>query len=65
MLKNGKFLFKIVLLVYLFLALLGLPCCSGFSLVTASRVTLLLRYAGFSLQWLLFWSTGFRVQGPQ
>ena len=40
MLKNGKFLFKIVLLIYLFLALLGLPCCSGFSLGTASRVTL-------------------------
>ena len=42
-----------LLLGYLFLAVLGLPCCAGFSPVAASRVALWLQCTGSSLQWLL------------
>ena len=47
--------------IYLFLALLGLHCLVGFSLIVASRGCSLLRCAGFSLWWLLLLrSTGSR-----
>ena len=39
--------------IYLFLAVLGLCCCPGFSLVAASGGYSLLRCEGFSLRWLL------------
>ena len=38
--------------IYLFLAVLSLSCCVGFSLVV-ENATLKLRCTGFSLQWLL------------
>ena len=48
----------------LFLAVLGLQCCTGFSLIVASWGYSLLWCAGFSLQWLLWlWSTGSRALG--
>ena len=48
----------------LFLAVLGLRCCSGFSLVVASGGYSLLRCAGFSLRWLLLlWSMGSKQVG--
>ena len=37
----------------LFFAVLGLHCCTSFSLVTARGSYSLLQHAGFSLQWLL------------
>ena len=44
---------SLLLFIYLFLAVLGLRCCSGFSLVAASGVHSSLRSTGFSLRWLL------------
>ena len=50
-----SFLLICVHCIYLFLAVLGLPCCAGFSLVAASGVLCV----GLSLPWLLLlWSTG-------
>ena len=47
----------------LFLAVLGLRCCAGFSLVV-SRGLLFATVCGFPLRWLvLLGSTGFRVCG--
>ena len=49
-----------------FLAVLGLHCCMGFSLLVARGTTLELRCVGFSLQRLLwFRSTGSVVPGLQ
>ena len=48
--------------ISLYLAVLGLHCCAGFSLVVMSWGYSLWLCTGFSLQWLLLWSTGFRVQ---
>ena len=47
---------------YLFLGVLGLCCCSNFSIgLWPAGATLSLRCTSFSLQWLLFlWSTGSR-----
>ena len=43
--------------IYLFLAVLGLCYCAGFSLVVASGAALQLWCMGFSLRWLLLlWS---------
>ena len=42
----------------LFLLVLGLHCCMGFSLVVVSEGYSSLGYTGFSLQWLLLWSIG-------
>ena len=60
-------LFLFIYLIYLFLAVLGLRCCTrarGLSLVAASEGYSLLRCAGFSLCWLLLlWSTGSRHVG--
>ena len=57
-----------VIFIYLFLAVLGLHCCAGFSLVVASRgyllavATLSLWRMRFSLWWLsLFGSMGSRA----
>ena len=56
--------FKVLLLVYVFLAVLGLHFCSGFSLVVVSGSTLYLKCLGVSLQWLLLLqSTGSRNVG--
>ena len=50
--------FLIILFIY-FLAVLGLHCCEGFSLVVVSQDNSLLLCWGFSLWWLLlFQSTG-------
>ena len=50
--------FLIILCIY-FLAVLGLHCCEGFSLVVVSQDNSLLLCWGFSLWWLLlFQSTG-------
>ena len=50
----------------LFLAVLGLHCCTGFPLIVASRGHSSLWRAGFSLQrLLLLWSTGSRALGLQ
>ena len=38
---------------YLFLAVLGTPCCTGFAPVVKGRATLSSWCSGFSLQWLL------------
>ena len=46
-------------LCWVFLGALGL------SLVAVSRGYSLLSSVGFSLQWLLLWSTGSRAFGPQ
>ena len=49
--------------VYLLVAVLGLHCCSGFSLVAASVGCSLLWCAGFSLRrLLLLWSAGCGLQ---
>ena len=42
-----------ILLIYLFLTVLGLRCCVGFSLVAASQGYSSLQCMGFSQQWLL------------
>ena len=48
--------------IYLFLAVLGLHCWVGFSLVVVSRGHSWLCCVSFSLWWLLsLWSTGFRL----
>ena len=47
------FLSKFIYLIYLFLAVLGLCCCAGLSLVAASGGYSSLWCAGFSLRWLL------------
>ena len=51
--------------MHLFLAVLGLWCCSGFSLVVASGdYSLVAVCMDFSLWWLLLlWSSGFRGAG--
>uniref|UniRef100_A0AC11ENG1 Uncharacterized protein n=2 Tax=Ovis aries TaxID=9940 RepID=A0AC11ENG1_SHEEP len=64
-LKNSLCLKKIVLFIYLFLAGLGLFCCMSFSPAAARRGYSFLRCTGFSLQWLLLWSTGSGVCGFQ
>ena len=47
---------------HLFLAVLGLCCCAGFSPVVVSRASSSLWRTGFSLQWrLLLLGTGSRV----
>ena len=52
--------------IYIFLAVLGLISCSGFSLVVVSRGYSLVAVKGFSLQWfLLLQSTGSRARGLQ
>ena len=52
-----------ILFIYLFLAVLGLHHCMGFSLVAASGGgTVSLQRAGFSLRWpLSLWNTGPRA----
>ena len=55
-----------VLFICLFLAVLDLHCCSGFSLIVASGVCSSLQCAGLSLWWLLLvQSTGSRACGLQ
>ena len=55
---------KIIFLIYLFLAVLGLQGWAGFSLVVASRGYSLLEVGRFSLQWpLLLLSRGSRNVG--
>ena len=50
----------------LFSAMLGLHCCTSFSLVVVSGGYSLLQCTGFSLQWLLLlWIVGSRVCGLQ
>ena len=50
--------------IYLLMAVLGLRCCAGLSLVAASGGYSLLRCVGFSLQWiLLLRSMGSRRKG--
>ena len=51
--------------IYLLLAVLGLHCCSGFSLVPiCGAYTLVVVCMGFSSLWpLLLWSTGSRCMG--
>ena len=66
-LLQGCFLL-IVSKIYLclFLAVLGLHCCTGFSLVAASRSALQFWCEGISFRWLLFLqSTGSRARGLQ
>ena len=54
----------VTMFMYLFLAVLGLPRCG--SLDWVSRGYSLVRYSGFSLQWLLLlWSKGSRAHGLQ
>ena len=50
--SRGAFYFYF-LKIYLFLAVLGLPCCVGFSLVAASRGYSPLQSVGFSFPWPL------------
>ena len=54
------FFFLIILFIYLFLAVLGLHCCTSFSLVVASRGYSLVWCVGFSSQRLLLgtWALG-------
>ena len=48
--------------IYVFLATLGLHCCTGFSLVAERKGYSSLQHTGFSLQWFLpLWSWGSRV----
>ena len=59
----SRFLF--FFLINLFLAVLGLPSCTSFSLVAESGSYSLVVVLGFSLQYrLLLWSTGSRAQAP-
>ena len=50
----------------IYLAVLGLCCCTGFSLVAMSRgCSLVVGHVNLSLWWLLLWGTGsggFRLQ---
>ena len=57
----GTVLFIFYLIICLFLAVLGLHCCKGFSLVLVSRGYSWLQSMGFSLQWLSLQSTGSSV----
>ena len=51
-------------IIDLFLSVLCLRCCLGFSLVVMSRGYSWLQCAGFSWNWsLLLWSTGSRLMG--
>ena len=53
-------------IIYLFLAVLGLHCCVGFSLVVASGGCSSLQCMAFLLWWFpLLWSTGSKVRGLQ
>ena len=55
---------KFIYFIYLFLAVLGLRCCAGLSLVAGSRGYSSLWCADFSLQWLpLLRGTGSRCTG--
>ena len=56
-----------VFFVYLFMAPLGLCCCTWtFSGCSQQGATLYLQCAGFSLQWLLlFWSVGYQDMWAQ
>ena len=55
----------IIVLIDLFMALLGLCCCAGFSPVVVSGGHSLVAVRGFSSRWhLLLWSTGSRVLEP-
>ena len=61
---NYYYFLKFIYLIYLFLAVLGLCCCVGFSVVAASGGYSSLRCAGFSLRWLLLLlNTGSRRAG--
>ena len=58
---KGDSSFFFLNLIYLFLVVLSLCCCTGFSLVAGSGGYLLVQCMGFSLQWFLLWSSGSRV----
>ena len=45
--------FYLCTMLFIVLAMLGLPCCLGFPRVAESRATLQLCSTGFSVQWLL------------
>ena len=51
------FFFLIILFIYLFLAVLGLHCCAGVSLVGASRGFSLVAVLRLHNWWLLLWRT--------
>ena len=59
----GNSAFYFLLSICLFLAVLSLHCCKGFSLVMVSRGCSSLQSMGFSLQWLSLQSTGSSVYG--
>ena len=60
---TNELTFKKKRFIYL-LAVLGFPCCVGFSLIAANEGYSSLRCAGFSLQWLLLSrNTGSRCSG--
>ena len=61
--KENSFFFRFLFVLFI-LIVLGLCCCSGFSVVAASGGSSWLQYMGFSLQWLLLLrSTGFSSCG--
>ena len=61
-----RYLSKLKNYLFTFLAVLGLRCRVGFSLVAVRRSTLKWLYTGFSSQWLLLLqSTGCRARGLQ
>ena len=65
--RRNHLKFKITIVFYLFMALLGVCCCARrLSLVAVSRGYSLLQCLGLSLWWLLLsQSTGSRVYGLQ
>ena len=56
--KIYLFILKIILLIYLFLALLGLCCCTGFFLVEASGACSLVAVCGLLIVASLFVERG-------
>ena len=58
--KQILFFFKIIVFICLFLTVLGLACCAGFSPAWVNGATPCLQCVGFSPWWFLLWH---RLQG--
>ena len=64
--KDKMVSLPVFLYIHLFLAVLGLHCCTGFSLVAASGGYSSWRCVGFSLWWLLLLqTTGSRAEAQE
>ena len=61
--RQTQLFFIFIYVIYLFLTVLGLHCCTGLSLIAAIGGCSLIAVHKPLLQWLLLlWSTGSRAQ---